>query len=258
MPTPVNPSNPKPSVGDAKVAAGSPAPIDPSLDERLHGFWRKNGQAILWFCALVLLGYVGKAGWEYLAGQREAGVQQEFASATTPDKLKAFAAAHPGHKLTGVAELQLADAAYAEGRSADAIAAYERASAALKTGLLAARAQLGLAMAKIQGGQAADGEASLRRLSEDLHQYQAVRTEATYQLASLAASAGRADEVKRLSLQLMQIDPSSPWTQRAFILQSSLPAAASAAPAAPPGKSAILFKPGTAEPAPVTPPKSGP
>ena len=76
------------------------------------------------------------------------------------------------------------------------------------------------------------GVAALRELSGDLHQFKAVRAEATYQLASLAASAGRADEVQKLSVQVMQIDPNSSWAQRAFALQARVPAA-SAAPAQP-------------------------
>ena len=236
--TPPGPESPK---GAPKSLAAGENPIDPGLDERLHAFWRRNRQAVLVFCVLVFIGYLGKAGWEYFQNQKEVDVLQEFAAASTPDRLKGFAEAHPEHPLAGIAQLRIADAAYAAGGIDTAAAAYARAVELLKTGPLAARAQLGLAMAKIQSGQTAAGEAALNQLAQDARQYKAIRTEATYQLASLAAATGRASDVQKYSVQLMQIDPNSPWTQRAYELAATA-AAPRPAPASPaPG---ISFKPG--------------
>jgi predicted negative regulator of RcsB-dependent stress response len=213
--------------------------VHPDLDERLLGLWQQYGQTLLVVVCLVLVFYLGRAGWEYYQAQQEAGVRQEYAAAALPEQLKSFVAAHPTHPLAGVAELQLADEAYAAGRAADAVADYSQAAGILKGGPLAARAQLGLAMAQIQSGQAAEGQAGLQALADDAHQLTVVRAEATYQLASLAASAGHPDEVQKRATQLLQLDPSSPWTQRAFSLQAAAaPAAGSAAPAG------ISFKPG--------------
>ncbi len=66
----------------------------------------------------------------------------------------------------------------------------------------------------------------LKQLSGDAGQLKAIRTEAAYHLVSLAADAGKADEVKNYLEQLMQIDPASPWTQRAAALRLGLPATA--------------------------------
>jgi predicted negative regulator of RcsB-dependent stress response len=206
---------------------GSTAPVATSnshIDEKLHGFWEKNGKAIGVLCVIVALFYIGKAGYDYLADQREAGVQAEYAKAVTVDNFKAFIAAHPGHSLSGLANLQIADAIYGANQFAQAVTEYSAAAAALPAGPFASRAQLGLAMAKIQAGQATEGQALLRQLADDTKQYQAVRLEAMYQLASLAASAGKGDEVQRLAGQLMQLDSNSPWAQRAFGLQAQVPA----------------------------------
>jgi hypothetical protein len=159
-----------------------------------------------------------------------------------PENLQAFAESHPGHPLAGVAEVRLADAAYAAGRMEEAKVDYAKSLASLTTGPIAARARLGLAMAEVQTGQSTDGEGLLHRLADDPNQYRPIRTEATYQLASLAASAGLAADVRKYSVQLMQIDPNSPWTQRAFGLQAELPSPSSSAPGAGPG---ISFKPGS-------------
>jgi predicted negative regulator of RcsB-dependent stress response len=235
-------STPSPSRGKDQPADPSAAPIDADLDEHLHGFWQKYGQAFLVACGLVLVAYLGKAGWDYIQAQREVGVREEYAAAALPEQLTAFIAAHPGHELAAVAQLQLADQAYAAGRSTEAVTAYTQAADLLKGGPLAGRAEIGLAMAQIQGGQTADGQANLHRIADDPTRAAVLRAEAGYQLASLAAAAGHADEVQKIALQLMQVDPSSPWTQRAFSLQATLPPAAAAAPS-PGATPGISFKP---------------
>jgi len=233
-------STPSPSRGKDPSTEPVAPTVSPDLDEHLHGIWQKYGQAFLVLCGLLLVFYLGKAGWDYIQAQREEGVQEEYAAAALPDQLRAFVAAHPGHVLAAVAQLQLADQAYAAGRAAEAIPAYTQAADQLKGGPLEARAQLGLAMAQIQAGQTTDGQALLHQLADDTRQSAIVRAEAGYQLASLAASAGRVDEVQKLALQLMQIDPNSPWTQRAFSLEASLAPAAAAPSGAAPG---ISFRP---------------
>jgi hypothetical protein len=74
-----------------------------------------------------------------------------------------------------------------------------------------------------------------------------MRRHAAYGLVSafvrgLAAEAGRADDVKKYSDQVAQIDPASPWTQRAMTLRSSLPPAAAAPQAEVPATGGVQIK----------------
>ena len=238
MTTPASPSQPTPAGDDRNLVAVDAAYIAPSFEDRLHAFWKKNGTAVIVLCAIILVGIVAKGGWDYMAAQKDAGIQQDYAGATTPEKLKSFAAANSGHILGAVAQLRLADDAYAAGKAAEAATGYEQAAAALKTGPLFARAQLGQAMAKIAAGKTAEGETALKALAGDSTQFKGIRTEAAYHLASLAAEAGRTEDLKKFSEQVAQIDPASPWTQRAMSLRASLAAptvgAAPVTPAAPP------------------------
>ena len=238
MPTPATPSAPQ-SAGDDRNLVAVDANYKPvTFEDRLHLTWKKNGNFILAVCGLALLGIMGKGGWDYLAAQRELDVEKAYAAATTPEQLKAFAAAHVDHALGGVAQLRVADEAYTAGKSAEALAGYEKVLTLIKDGLLATRAKLGRAMAKVQAGKSTDGAAELKLLANDASQLKGVRVEAAYQLASLAAASGNAADVQKLSDQLMQIDPSSPWTQRAVALRANLPAGtaqAGAAAAAPAG-----------------------
>lgn len=221
---------------DPATSADSQPAAEPHPDEQFRIFWQKYGKGVLALFAAAVLAVCAKGFWDYLAARRDASLQEEFAAADTPAKLRAFADAHAGETLAGVAELRLADEAYGSGRVGEALAGYEKAAGAIKAGPLAARVQLGLALCKIQAGQAADGEAALARLLDDAQQLNAVRAEAGYHLASAAATAGRSADVQKYAAQILQIDPSSPWAQRAFALEATLPPAPAPVPAAPVGQ----------------------
>jgi hypothetical protein len=225
-------SNPKPA-GDDRNLVAVDATNAATFEDRIHLFWQKNRNLVVGACVAVLLAILAKGAWDYMARQKLLDVQKTYAAATTPDQLKAFVAAHPRHSLGALAQLRLADDAYTAGNSAEAIAGYDKALAAIKAGPLAARAKLGRALAKAQAGQTAAANDELRQLANDTTQLNAIRSEAAYHLASFAAEAGNADEVQTLVGQLMQIDPTSMWTQRALALRASLPAPAAPAASAP-------------------------
>jgi hypothetical protein len=226
------------------------APTDPAVVDKfafdettLHRLWRQYGQSLTIGCAAVLLVILAKGGWDYVTAQKEQAVRQEYAAASTSEKLKTFADAHAGHVLAGIARLRLADEAYVAGKGSEAVTAYEAALPALKDSLLADRARLGLAMAKVLAGRTADGETALRELAGQADVSKGVRTEAAYHLASLAHTAGRTADVNKYTDQIMQIDAGSPWAQRAQMLRLQ------AAVAKTPGTTAPATAPAVAAPA---------
>lgn len=227
-------SNPKPS-GDDRNAPGD-VPVALTFEERLTQFWEKNRMIVLALCALVLVAILGKGLWQRYQASREHRIESAYEKATTPDQLRAFAAAHPDDVLAGIAELRLADQAYSAGKYQDAVAGYAQALARIKTGPLAARAKLGHALSSVEVGNRSQATTELKEIFNDTTQFTAARAEAGYQLASLAADEGNAAEVRSDAEQVARIDPTSPWTQRAMMLRATLPdtgaAAAMAAPAA--------------------------
>ena len=227
MITPATPPNPK--------SAATPAVVHPvdSFAEKLHQFWQRNRSAFLTGCVLVLVGIFVRGGYDYYAQQREKDIERDYASAGTPDQLKAFAAAHAGHALAGVTWLTLGDDAFKSGNYAEAIADYDQALPTLKDNPLAGRIKLGAAMARLLSGKAAEGESALNQLADDPKQLKGLRVEAAYQLASNAAGAGKGEDVQKYTEKLMQIDGTSVWAQRAMMLRASTPVAADAQPAAP-------------------------
>lgn len=232
MTTPANPSGSKPT-GDDRNLVAVDATNAASLEERTQLFWERNQKLVWGLIIVVLLIIAGNAGWEYLQQEKDRDVQKAYAAAKTPEQLKSFAAANREHPLAVAAELTLADEAFTAGKGAEAVAGYDRVVAAAKTGPLAARAQLGRAVAKVQSGKAAEGAAELKQLADDANQIKAVRLEATYHLASLAAEAGNTAEALKQVEQLSKIenDFSNPWVRRGMILRFSLPPEAVATPA---------------------------
>jgi hypothetical protein len=222
MPTPSAPSDPK-----------ADAPIAPPFDESLRQAWARYGNLIYAVCGLIIAGILAKGGWDYLLAQKEVGIRRDFALCTTPESFRAFAANHPGHPLAGAAELRVADDAYASGHFADAVPGYEKAAGDLPAGPFQSRARLGQAMALALLGKTTEAETALRQIFGDAGQLKAVRCEAGYHLATLAAAAGRPAEVQSLAEQLMQLDSSSPFAQRAFALRAEMAEPAAPSPAVP-------------------------
>jgi hypothetical protein len=145
----------------------------------------------------------------------------------------------------------VADEKYSVADYKSAAAAYQKAAGSLQNEALLGRAKLGAAVSLLQSGDQAGGEAALKALSVDPAAFASARAEATYHLASLAAAAGKADEVKKLTAQVSVIEANGPWAQRASLLVASLPADAAAKPVvgtttATPSLG-ISFKPATPE-----------
>lgn len=234
MTNPANPSAPTPAGDDRNLVPVDENYVALSFEDRLRLFWEKNSKLITAVLAVVLLVIAGKEVWEYMAAKKERDIGAAYAASSTPAELKSFIAANPQHSLAGVAHLRMADEAYAAGKFADAIPAYQQAATILETGPLASRARLGSAMALLQTGRVAEAQAALKSFAANEAEIEAYRAEAYYHLTSLAASDNNPADVKTYSDLLMKLDPASPWTQRALGLRSTVdtaePAASDAAP----------------------------
>jgi hypothetical protein len=220
---PASPATPN-SAGDDRNLVAVDRTTAVTFEDKLQLFWKNNRTAVLGVCVVVLLAILGKGAWDYFGRERERDLGQAYVAATTPEQLKAFSAAHPDHVLGGIAQIRIADDAYAPGKSAEAIAGYDKAIAALKNDALAARAKIGRALAKAQAGKTADAVTELKQLADDANQFKAARAEAAYHLTGLAVEAGNATDAQKYVDQLNQIEPMGAWAQRAMMLRATLPA----------------------------------
>lgn len=213
-PAPTNQNDPKSDAND------SAATLD--FEQKLHDFWQKNARAIYAMCAVIALAIVGKGAVDLYGKWKIEQVSSAYRLATTDEKLRAFATANPGQPLAGAALLRLADDAYFIGNYTQAATDYKAAVGDLKDGPLAGRARLGMAMSRLLGGQAAEGEAQLKLIINDSSLLKTLRAEAAYQLASSEAQAGRTDEALKDLDQVNAFEPSGAWAQRAMMLRIQL------------------------------------
>ena len=214
-----------------KPAEAAPV-VEPGFEVVAQEFWARNRNFIFMVIAAALLVIAGREGWAYFAASREADLQADYAKvADSPDRLAAFADAHNGHALAGVAYLRVADSKFSAGDFKSAATYYAKAAGSLQNEVLLGRARLGGAFSQFSNGDQAGGEAALRTLSADAAVFKSARAEAAYHLASLAAAAGKADEVRKLADQIGLIEANGPWAQRATVLVASLPATGAAAAA---------------------------
>lgn len=223
LPTHQGPHGEKPA--DAPVA-------EPGFEIAVQEFWDRNRNFILMLCAAALLVIAGREGWQYFANAREKNLQADYAKAgASADRLAKFADDQAGHALAGVAYLRVADEKFSAGDYKSAVAAYQKAAGSLKTDALLGRARLGAAVSQLNNGDQAGGEAALKALSADPAAFKSARAEAAYHLASLAAGAGKSDEVRKFAEQINLIEADGPWAQRATVLVAGLPAEAGPATA---------------------------
>jgi len=240
-------SQPHPTNLGPHGAKPAEAPVvEPGFEIAAQEFWDRNRNFILMLIAAAILAIAGREGWQYFATTREKDLQADYAKAAdSSDRLAAFADTHAGHALAGVAYLRVADDKFSAGDFKSAATYYAKAAGSLQNDALLGRAKLGAAFSQLSGGDQAGGEAALRALSADSAVFKSVRAEAAYHLASLAAGAGQADEVRKLAEQIGLIEANGPWAQRVTLLVAGLPAAGAPAAAAAAEKPAvgISFKP---------------
>lgn len=195
------------------------APAQPGFEEAAQAFWEKNRRVILLVCAAALLVILGREGYGFMQQQKEREVQAAFArAADQAGPLAAFAQAHEGHVLAGVARLRLADQRYSAADYRQAIELYNQAAAQLENPALRGRARLGAAISQLYAGDQAAAETALKAVGDDAALPAGLRAEAHYHLASLAREAGNEAEVSRLVAEIGKIEPVGVWSQRATAL----------------------------------------
>ncbi|MDR1283924.1 MAG: hypothetical protein LBK99_24370 [Opitutaceae bacterium] len=201
-----------------------------SFEDKLRIFWGKYSRVVLALVTLAVLLVIGRGVMAHLAARHDEAVQDAYNAAAGDDAaLRAFAGENSRHVLGAVANLEVADTAYARADYTAALATYNEAVATLVGTPFVARARLGAAMSQVLGGQAEAGRAALRQISDEISFPSPVRAEAAYHLAVLLREAGQNEDAAKLADQIFSIAPSSMWAQRGLMLKAQLPPAPAAA-----------------------------
>lgn len=205
--------NPKPAAEETQRP--------PTSDERLKSFWLKNEKTIYIACIAVIVIVAAFGLFRNMQKNGEEKIGAEYSAASTPDKLRAFIAANSSHPLATAAQVRLADEAFAAKNYIEAASAYDKAAAGKNTPF-AGRALLGAAISKAYSGQTVDAENRLKQISADTTQTPAIRSEATYHLASLATAAGRTADAIKFYEQIAVIAPNTTWSEIAAAQRETL------------------------------------
>lgn len=203
----------------------SDLPPDADAEERFNNFWKKNGTAVFGAMAFVALLITGIQGYGYIQTQNELKKQAEFGEATTPEAKLSFAVDHPGHALSGLAYIEIADAEYARGEFLQATNHYEAAIIPL-TGAespLAGRARLGAAISRIRHGDAA-GVQQLEDIARDPSVIEMLRAQASYHHAVAAWKDGDIAAVRRSLDLLDSFANARDWQAAGIKLSMQIPA----------------------------------
>lgn len=238
------PASVPPSGDDRNLVQVDETYLAPSFEDKVQQFWAKNRAVIIGVCALVFVVIVARGAMAWWQKSQAAALSAAYAEVKDDAGLQAFADAHSGTQLAGVALLRLGDSAYNKGDFNAAAKHYEAARDELADTVFSSRLNLGLAVVKLKSGATDAGRAALQALADDATAVPAVRAEAAYHLASLAAKDGDNETVSALATRITSIAPGSSWSQRAMILLTTLPASTGTTTNAPGEAPAISF-PGT-------------
>jgi hypothetical protein len=222
-----NESPTAPSGDDRQLLSADQSVAAPDFEEHVRKFWEKNRSLLLLVTAVVLLSILGQYAWTWMQAGKISAQREAYGAVSTDAERQVFASEHSGSSLGGIALLEVADAAFKDGRYQDAITAYDAAAEALSDSVLISRIRLGRAMSQVHKGDSAGGQSALRDVANDLGATRAVRSEAAYHLASIATAAGDSAALSALVTQITSIDPASQWAQRIALLQASMPVVAS-------------------------------
>ena len=218
----MNPTSPdQPSQGaDAPVA---PAHTGTELEPVMREIWEKNRGFILSVCGAILLGIVGREGWEYYGRSRDDSVKAEYAAAGSDEAaLVRFAAANDAHPLGAAALLRVADAKFEKGDFAGAAEQYRKAAARLKLDVLVGRARLGEALSKMSAGDQAGADSALKAIGADATMTAGTRAEALFTSATMANDAGRTEEAMKTLDSISKMSDAGIWADRAAGLRAEI------------------------------------
>jgi hypothetical protein len=215
-------SSSRPAKGDDRNLV----PVEPgaaaTFEDQLFLFWKNNRNVVIALIALVIAGVVGWQIWLSMRAQAQADVGAAFTNATTVETRRAFARAHPGDPLAGIALLEVADDSYKNGRFEDAVRDYGAAAAVLQEPIFLGRARLGEGVSALQAGLTTRGEQALQKLAADSTVLMPYRTQAWYELASAAAGSGDVAKAREYIDKLLALEPNGYWASLASLLRSRL------------------------------------
>lgn len=199
----------------------SDIPPDADLEERFNDFWKKNAGGIFGGIAIGAVLVVGIQLFQFFDEKKEAAVREAFLAAESVEGKLAFAEANADHQLGALAQLQVADARFADGLFAEAAGLYADAAKVFEDPTLSSRALLGQGVSLIRSGSVESGQAVLQAVAVDTAALDQTRAEAGYHLAVSLWEAGNVERVAEVTEMILGMEAPY-WVFRANSLRGRL------------------------------------
>ncbi len=191
-------------------------------EERIKVWWERNRVALALGAIVALVIVVGFQG---IRLQREAfdrKVQEAWLEIADAEERLAFAERYGSHPLGGIAWLKIGDAAYAESNFEEAQIAYEKANTALVEPVFQGRARIGAAISSLKNGDRERARLALEQLAGDPEMFDALRAEAAFHRAILAAEDKDVETFERYRQMLMSLQYTQGWINRLESVEAQL------------------------------------
>lgn len=196
----------KVSAVDAEVVSNADERKTVILDEQLDGvefddkvwlYWTRNKKSIITSIVLAFAIIIGVQSWKLYKASQERELAQAYASVSNDKQLAEFAKEYAGTTLAGVALLQSADAAYSDGKFAEAQKLYGDSKAELESTILYGRALLGEATCAYALDKA-KGMDLLKIAYNTASLNPVYKAQAGYMLALALKEQNKSDEAKKI------------------------------------------------------------
>lgn len=210
-------NNPK---NDERNIVGSDQVEIQDLEDQVFLIWQNNKGLILGGIGFVFAFFLGFQGLKAYQKSAEAKLLAGYQDAATDAAKKAWAEDEAGHPLSGFAEKELADAAFASGDFATAEAHYH-AAAKDSASVVKDAATVGIAVSLLEQGKTADAKSVLETLANNSEA--ANQAEAQYRLALIAQSEGDTEAARTLIESISDEPQAQFWKARALSLEQELP-----------------------------------
>ena len=188
------------------------------LEDQLFLVWKNNKGLILGGIGFVFAFFLGFQGLKAYQKSAETSLATNYQAAATDEAKQAWAEEEAGHPLSGFAEKELADAAFANDDFASAETHY-RAAAKSSKSVVSEAAMLGIAVSLLNQGKTDDAKSALESLANNPDA--ANQAEAQYRLALIAKNEGDADTARSLIEAIN--DEAVFWKALAQSLEQGLP-----------------------------------
>jgi len=188
--------------------------LDRQVDDKVYDYWQKNKGGLIASVVLFVCIVIAFQGLRFYRDYAEEQVQRAFVEASARGDLRSFAQEHAGHRLAGIAALEVAHGDFREGAYAEAIEGYAIAINSLSGTNAGDRATLGMAGSLFQTGELTEARTLFQSLARDDRVAEDVRIQAFFNLGVLSVEMGEEDRLDEIIHSLEAIPGSADWIER--------------------------------------------